>query len=125
MKTFGTFHNVRLTDGDIETLHMKFASEGLDGEFLDRCIDRLSAFMAQEGRTYQNHAAAILGWAKTAVLEDDRKTGNVANARQGTQPSYKDSEEQRLRDLWESASEQDKQDYLKAYGGKMPWEIKR
>lgn len=115
-RILGTFNNVKLTDGDIESLKMAFASEGLPEDFLDRCVDRLSAYMAQ-GHTYLNHRAAILSWAKTAVLEDDRRTG----AQQRRQPAPM-SEENEQRQIWAVLSEKDKQDYLQAHGGKHPWE---
>lgn len=75
---------------------MKLAAENLDDAFLTRCIDKLSAFMAQEGRTYQNHLAAILNWAKTAVMEEDKRTGASKPATPQNTPQYKAVEERKL-----------------------------
>lgn len=116
-KTYGTFNNVKLTDGDIEKLNVEFAGEGLPPGFLDRAIDKLSAYMAQEGRNYANHRAAIMNWAKTAVLEDDRKTGKA----QQRQPQQNDPYAAE-RMVWASMSTQDQQEYLNNHGGKYPWQ---
>lgn len=113
-KILGTFKNVKLTDGDIESLRMDFASQGLPDDFLDRCIDRLSAYMAQEGRTYLNHRAAILSWAKTAVLEDDRRTGTTTQR----QPQAK----QRIMQMWQSLTDEEKKQHLDRNGGVFPWD---
>lgn len=80
-KIYGVYQNVRLTDSEISMLEMKAAEMGKDKVFLNRCIDKLSAFMEQENRTYNSHSAAILNWAMTAVMEDDRKTGKADDDR--------------------------------------------
>ena len=116
-KTYGIFNNVKLTDGDIEELNIAFAGEGLPPGFIDRAIDKLSSYMAQEGRNYANHRAAIMNWAKTAVLEDDRKTGKA----QQRQPQQNDPYAAE-RMVWASMSTQDQQEYLNNHGGKYPWQ---
>ena len=116
LKTFGTFGNVKLSDGDVEALRMAFSAEGLPDDFLDRAIERLSAFMAQEGRSYKNHRAAILGWVKTAVMEDDKKTGRPSRKPQAADPFEAE------RKVWASMSEEDRNEYLNTHGGKYPWQ---
>ena len=117
-RTYGTFNNVRLTDGDLEALSIAFAGEGLPPDFLDRAIDKLSAFMAQEGRDYNNHRAAIMHWAKAAVLEEDRKTGR--QSRQQPQDPYFAEKK-----VWEKATEEDKQEYLSTHDGLTPWQYEQ
>lgn len=122
-KTYGIFNNVKLTDGDIEELNVAFAGEGLPPGFLDRAIDKLSAYMAQEGRNYANHRAAIMNWAKTAVMEDDRKTGKAQQRyQQQTQPSSMQLTENEKRQIWARLSDKDKQEYLDTHDGLTPWE---
>lgn len=110
----------------MQMLRMKLAAEGKDEAFLTRCIEKLSAFMAQEGRTYQNHAAAILNWAKNAV--DEQKPGTAAASRYAKPAPADDpkraSLEQRIqwaKDLWEQVSEDERQDYINRYNC-YPWE---
>jgi hypothetical protein len=122
-KTYGTFNNVKLTDGDLEDLRIAFAGEGLPPDFLNRAIDKLSAYMAQEGRNYNNHRAAIMNWAKTAVLEDDRKTGKAQQRyQQQTQPSSMQLTENEKRQIWARLSDKDKQEYLDTHDGLTPWQ---
>ena len=122
-KTYGTFNNVKLTDWDIEDLRIAFAGEGLPPDFLNRAIDKLSAYMAQEGRNYNNHRAAIMNWAKTAVLEDDRKTGKAQQRyQQQSQPSSMQLTEDEKRQIWARLSEKDKQEYLDTHDGLTPWQ---
>lgn len=116
-KTYGTFNNVILTDGDIHSLTMRFASEGLGEDFLQRCIDRLSAYMAQEGKTYRNHAAAILNWAKTAVLEDDRRMGSPKTA---TKTPASDNDERKR--VWLSLTDEERNEYLSTHENKPPYD---
>lgn len=117
-RTLGTFGNVRLSDGDMERLRMRLAEEGRDDAFLNRCIEKLSAFMAQEGRTYQNHAAAILAWVKNAVAEDDLKTGT---SRQAQQQAANDNDTQ-LRQMWQSLTPEEQKNHLDLHGGLYPWQ---
>lgn len=117
----GIFENVNINETDLDKIRMNFAMEGLGDDFILRCIDKLSTFMAN-GRHYDNHAAAILHWVKAAVLEEDRRTGKTKPATTTSQKS-RDEEiiEQSLRQAWEKASEEERQDYLNKYGC-YPWE---
>ena len=126
-KTYGTFQNVKLTDGDMERLRMALASEGRDDTFLNRCIEKLSAFMAQEGRTYQNHAAAILNWAKYAV--DEQKPGTAAASRYAKPAPAADptkatasERERHLREVWAMLKPEEQEQHLKDNNGLHPWE---
>ena len=123
-KTYGTFQNVRLTDSEMQTLKMRLASEGHDEAFLQRCIDRLSAYMAQEGRTYNNHLAAILNWAKVAVLEDDRRTGAVTKPTPTADPTKATASERErhLREVWAMLKPEEQEQHLKDNNGLHPWE---
>lgn len=70
---------------------MSFAAQNLDEDFLQRCIEKLSAYMEQENVSYRNCAAAILNWVKVSVLEEDRKTGKSA-----FQPQIQESKTEKL-----------------------------
>lgn len=103
---------------------MNFATEGLDDDFLQRCIDKLSAFMAQNGTHYTNHAAAILSWVKTAVLEDDIKTGKAKPKTAAMSSKTETNEEFIIRVAWEALTDQEKKDYMDTHGGKTLIETK-
>lgn len=115
----GIFQNVRLTDSDLETIRINFATEGLDDTFLNRCVDKLSSYMAQNGTHYTNHAAAILSWVKAAVLEEDRRTGK-AQPKPATE-----TEEQKCRRIWAMMKKEDQEQHLKENDGLYPWEDPR
>ena len=117
-ENLGIFENVNLSDADIERIRMNFASEGLDDDFILRCIDKLSSFLHEgNGAHYKSHAAAITLWVKTSVLEDDRRTGRTKQ-RQPQQDDPFAAE----RMVWASMSTQDQQEYLNNHGGKYPWQ---
>ena len=113
----GIFKNVILSPSDFETIRMNFATEGLDDAFLDRCVDKLSAFMAQNGTHYANHAAAILSWVKTAVLEDDIKTGKSKPKPAAMSSKTETNEEFIIRVAWDAMTPKEKQDYLDTHNG--------
>ena len=113
----GTFHNVVLSPSDIETIKMHLAAEGLDDDFLNRCIDKLSAFMMQNGRTYTNHAAAILSWVKAAVLEEDIKTGKVKPKPAAMSSKKETPEEEIIRIAWSAMTDSEKKDYMDKHNG--------
>lgn len=110
----GIFKNVILSDSDLETIRMNFATEGLDDTFLNRCVDKLSSYMAQNGTHYTNHAAAILSWVKAAVLEEDRRTGKAqpkpaAYSSKTVSPEAEHERKVReLKQLWDAMSDEDK-----------------
>ena len=52
----GPYHNVFLTDEELQILQDKFPD-------WQRKIDRLSVYMASSGKRYENHLATILYWA--------------------------------------------------------------
>ena len=56
---YGEYGNVLLSDEDMEKLKAEFPSD-----YSER-IERLSAYMAQTGKTYKNHLATIRNWAKS------------------------------------------------------------
>ncbi len=113
----GIFKNVILSPSDFETIRVNFATEGLDDDFLQRCVDKLSAFMAQNGTHYTNHAAAILSWVKTAVLEDDIKTGKAKLKPVPLSSKAETNEEFIIRVAWEAMRPEEKQDYLDTHNG--------
>lgn len=110
----GIFQNVILSASDLETIRMNFATEGLDDTFLNRCVDKLSSYMAQNGTHYTNHAAAILSWVKAAVLEEDRRTGKAqpkpaAYSSKAVSPEAEHERKVReLKQLWDAMSDEDK-----------------
>ena len=96
---------------------MNFATEGLDDAFLDRCVNKLSSYMAQNGTHYTNHAAAILSWVKAAVLEEDIKTGKVKPKPAAMSSKTETNEEFIIRVAWEAMTPKEKQDYLDTHNG--------
>lgn len=123
-ENLGIFENVKLSDIDIERIRMNFAAEGLDDNFILRCIDKLSSFLHEgNGSHYKSHAAAITLWVKTSVLEDDRRTGKAQQRyQQQTQPSSMQLTEDEKRQIWARLSEKDKQEYLDTHDGLTPWQ---
>ena len=119
-KIYGTFQNVKLTDSEMQTLRMRLFSEGHDEDFLQRCIERLSAYIAQEGKHYHNHLAAILNWAKVAVQEDDRRTGAAQPRPSAQKPTAADNDERRR--VWLSLTEEERQQYLSSHNNKPPYD---
>lgn len=55
---FGEYHNVLLTDEDMEKLKTEFPND------YEARIERLSAYIAQSGKAYKNHLATIRNWAR-------------------------------------------------------------
>lgn len=123
-ENLGIFENVKLSDSDIERIRMNFATEGLDDNFILRCIDKLSSFLHEgNGSHYKSHAAAITLWVKTSVLEDDRRTGKAQQRyQQQTQPSSMQLTENEKRQIWARLSDKDKQEYLDTHDGLTPWQ---
>ena len=117
--TIGTFGNVRLTPSELERFRMRMAEEGRDQAFADRVIDRLSCWLAN-GKTADNHLAALLGWAKTAVLEDEWRTGTRPKAAMTS--TAVDDYEDTMRTAWKAITEADRQEYLNTHDGLLPWE---
>lgn len=62
-RILGSFGNVHLTDGEIEDLRERFPTDWA------RKVERLSRYMAESGRRYENHWATIATWAE-ADAED-------------------------------------------------------
>ena len=118
-RTYGTFGNVRLTPSEMERFRMRMAEEGRDQAFADRVIDRLSCWLAN-GKTADNHLAALLGWAKTAVLEDEWRTGTRPKAAMTS--TAVDDYEDTMRTAWKAITEADRQEYLNTHDGLLPWE---
>ena len=116
-KILGIFQNVKLTDSDLERIRVNFATEGLGQDFVDRCVDKLSAYMAQNGTHYTNHAAAILSWVKAAVLEEDIKTGKAKPKPAAMSSKTETNEEFIIRVAWEAMTAKEKQDYLDTHNG--------
>ena len=120
----GIFHNVILSQSDIEKIRVNFATEGLGQDFVDRCVDKLSAYMAQNGTHYTNHAAAILSWVKAAVLEEDIKTGKAKPKPAATSSKTETNEEFIIRVAWEAMRPEEKKQYLETHDGKTLIETK-
>ena len=55
---YGLYRNVLLSDAEFQSLKEQFP-----GDYSAR-IDRLSEYMASCGKTYKNHLATILSWAR-------------------------------------------------------------
>jgi hypothetical protein len=55
---YGEYNNVLLSDDDMEKLKTEFPND------YNKRIERLSAYIAQSGKTYKNHLATIRNWAR-------------------------------------------------------------
>ena len=55
---YGEYHNVHLSDSDIQRLKDRFPSD------YGRRIERLSEYMESSGKTYRNHYLTICQWAR-------------------------------------------------------------
>ena len=62
---YGEFKNVRLTDSEHEKLKEKFPKD-----YAER-IEALSVYMRSRGKTYKDHYATILNWARKEQKEKD------------------------------------------------------
>jgi predicted phage replisome organizer len=68
---YGEYKNVLLTDEELEKLKAEFSD-------WEERIERLSAYIAQSGKTYKSHLATIRNWArKDATTDKPKKGGNV------------------------------------------------
>lgn len=63
--TYGEFGNVRLKEEEFEKLKEKFPSD-----YKDR-IEALSVYMRSRGKTYKDHYATILNWARKEQKDKD------------------------------------------------------
>ena len=63
--TYGEFQNVRLKEEEFEKLKAKFPTD-----YKDR-IEALSVYMRSRGKTYKDHYATILNWARKEQKEKD------------------------------------------------------
>ena len=61
-KPFGRYENVFLTEAEYDQLQAEYP------DMLERFIEEMSRYLAANGRTYQNYAAALRIWA-----ENDKK----------------------------------------------------
>ena len=57
-RRYGTFRNVLLSDAELDRLKATFPDDW------DQRVERLSSYMASKGKTYRNHLATILNWAR-------------------------------------------------------------
>lgn len=57
-RRYGTFRNVMLSDAELDRLKATFPEDW------DQRVERLSSYMASKGKTYRNHLATILNWAR-------------------------------------------------------------
>lgn len=62
-KAYGVYKNVLLTDEEFESFKSVYATE------YEHKIDRLSVYVKQSGKNYNNHYAVLVEWAK----EDETK----------------------------------------------------
>lgn len=66
---FGEYENVLLSDSDLEKLQAEFPTDW------EERTERLSAYMASTGKTYENHLATIRNWARR---DKEAKRGTVS-----------------------------------------------
>ena len=67
-RRYGEFENVFLSDGEISALQADFPNQ------YDEYIQRLSRYMASNGRHYANHYATIRKW-----LDEDNRGKSAKN----------------------------------------------
>ena len=69
---YGSYKNVLLSDEDMDKLKDEFPTD-----YTDR-IERLSAYIAQSGKSYKNHLAVIRNWARrdSEKAAETEKCGN-------------------------------------------------
>ena len=69
---YGSYNNVLLSDEDMDKLKDEFPTD-----YTDR-IERLSAYIAQSGKSYKNHLAVIRNWARrdSEKAAETEKCGN-------------------------------------------------
>lgn len=65
---YGEYNNVLLTDEDMDKLKAEFPD-------WEARIERLSAYIAQSGKSYKNHLATIRNWAKRDAAEPKQERG--------------------------------------------------
>ncbi len=76
---YGKYSNISLTDTELAEL------QSILPDKWSYYIDRLSAYIASTGKSYQNHAATILRWA-----EDDKAKASVSSGMRNY--TYKEGE---------------------------------
>ena len=64
-RAYGEFGNVKLTDTDLSKLKADFPADWQER------IERLSTYMASSGKTYKNHLATLLSWARRDAERGD------------------------------------------------------
>ena len=68
LRRFGEFQNVFLSEGELASLQSDFPNRYVE------YIDRLSVYMASNGRHYANHYATMRKW-----LNEDIRSGDTKN----------------------------------------------
>ena len=79
---YGEYENVILTDKELEKLKTEFPYDWQER------IDRLSSYIAQSGKKYQNHLATIRNWARRDAETGTR--GRAAKGRKEPVPAWMD-----------------------------------
>ena len=60
-KPFGRYENVFLTEGEYVQLQVEYPDR------LERFIEEMSGYLADNGKTYQNYAAVLRIWAEWTI----------------------------------------------------------
>lgn len=68
---YGTFENVRLSQGELAKLYERFGPEDARAR-----IEELSEYIAAKGKKYKSHFATLLMWARM----DAKRNGNAKPA---------------------------------------------
>ena len=68
IRRFGEFQNVFLSEGELASLQSDFPNRYVE------YIDRLSVYMASNGRRYANHYATLRKWLNEDIRSGDTKT---------------------------------------------------
>ena len=71
----GEYGNVRMTAEQLQELNDRFPSQA------SRVVSRLSSYMAENGKTYDNHFAVLCRWASEDEERDRKKAKDEASRR--------------------------------------------
>lgn len=77
LRRFGEFQNVFLSEGELASLQSDFPNRYVE------YIDRLSVYMASNGRRYANHYATLRKWLNEDIRRRDTKTYTAEDYSEG------------------------------------------
>ena len=85
-RKYGEYSNVLLSDTDLAELKEEFPNDW------EERIERLSAYTASTGKTYNNHLATIRNWARRDSESQSKIDGRNKPRHEKTEEEKKDDE---------------------------------